>query len=54
MGTGMRGLPDERGDRWNRKGSNEFLSCCVSNQLFPKGILGEEGRKQTGGPRSVG
>lgn len=36
-----------------RKGRNEFYPA-VSNQLFPEGLLGEESRKQPGGPRSAG
>lgn len=36
------------------RGEKRVLSCCVSNQLFPEGLLGDESRKQPGGPRSAG
>lgn len=54
MGNGTRDLPDEARGRWKRERGEMSLSCCVSNQLFPEGPLGEKSRKQTGGPRSAG
>ena len=54
MGNGARDLPDEVRGRWKGERGEMSLSCCVSNQLFPGGPLGEESRKQTGGPRSAG
>lgn len=49
-----RHLPEDKGDRWNRGRQQRVLPYCISNQSLPEGILGQESRKQTGGPRSVG